>query len=51
VSNLDFEKCVSVGLGHYEGAIFWGSLGLPVLVHNCLIIQRDQEFVFKNGKI
>ena len=47
MSNLDFEKCVSVELVHYEGAIFWGSLGLK----NCSIIQRDQEFVFKNDKI
>jgi len=38
VSNLDFEKCLSLALNHYEGAIFGGVRGV--------IIQRDDKYVF-----
>jgi len=34
VSNLDFEKCVSVGMVHYEGAIFWGVLRVKIFFDN-----------------
>jgi len=34
VSNLDFENCVSVGQGHYEGAIFWGVFRVKKLFDN-----------------
>jgi len=41
--NLNFEKCVSLALNHYDGAIFCGGTrGYNIF----LIIQRDDEYVF-----
>jgi len=34
MSNLDFEKSVSVELVHYEGAIFWGVFRVTKLFDN-----------------
>jgi len=43
VSNLDFENCLSVGMNHYEGAIFGG---VPYAgLENFSIIQRGDEYV------
>jgi len=34
VSKLDFEKCVSHALDHYEGALFGGVLGVRIFFDN-----------------